>query len=257
MQRKHGFTLVELLVVITIICVLIALLFPAVHSAREAARRMACCPDQVSCALHCYHDMHGSFPPAYTTDADGKPLHSWRVLLLPFMEQTALYEKIRLDEPWDSPHNSQFHKPTPKIHTYYCPSRPEKIIEDGLIHIQMVIGPDTISAGPNSTKCSDLTSTSETFLIVEVSVPVPWMSPQDLPQSALSRGIVSSRPQRGKPVVQAIGSPHRNGSYVAMMDGSCHFLSTETPPEKLLEYSRIKPLKKEDNESRPVGADRL
>jgi len=209
---------------------------------------MTCHPDQVAHALNVYHEMYGSFPPAYTTDADGKPLHSWRVLLLPIMEQKALYDKIRLDEPWDSPYNSQFHKPTPKIHTYYCPSRPEQVILDGLIHIQMVIGPDTISDGPNSTKRSDISEPSETFLIVETSVPVPWMSPQDLPQSALANGIVSSRPKRGKPVVQAIGSPHKNGAFVVWADGTLgRFLSDKTTPEQLLEYSRVKPLKKEND----------
>jgi hypothetical protein len=117
----------------------------------------------------------------------------------------------------------------------------------------MVIGPDTISSGSNSTKGSDITRYSETFLIVEASVPVPWMSPQDLPQSALANGIVSSRPQRDKPVVQGIGSPHRNGAWVLMVGGTdgslgTSFLSKDTPPEKLLEYSRIKPVEKENED---------
>ena len=77
----------------------IAAMVPAVQEAREAARRMSCHPDQVAFALNMYHETYGSFPPAYTTDANGKPLHSWRVLLLSFMEQHDLYEKIRLDEP--------------------------------------------------------------------------------------------------------------------------------------------------------------
>jgi len=229
------------------LCIVLTLLFHRAQEAREAARRMACCPDQVSHALHTYHEVHGSFPPAYTTDAEGNPLHSWRVLILPYMEQKELYDKIRLDEPWDSPHNSQFHKPTPKIHTYYCPSRPEQVILDGLIHIQMVIGPDTISDGPGSTKYSEITN-KESFLIVETSVPVPWMSPQDLPQSALANGVVSSRPQRGKPVVQGIGSPHNGGAWASFTRIGIRFLDKGTPPEVLLEYSRVKSLEKVDDE---------
>jgi hypothetical protein len=230
-----------------IVAGLVALMIPVVQSMRENARRMTCSssPKQLAVAFHNYHDKYGSFPPAYSVDENGKPLHSWRVLILPFIDQKELYGKIRLDEPWDSPYNSQFHKQCPR-YFFSCPSR-EKERLDGLAHYQMVIGPDTISAAPDGIKLSDISHHSETFLFIEASVPVPWMSPQDLPQSALANGVVSSRPQRGKPVVQGIGSPHRNGAYVSMIDAYCPFLSTDTPPEKLLEYSRIKPVEKEND----------
>ena len=55
--------------------------------------------------MHNYNGTYGRLPPAVVYGEDGKPLHSWRVLLLPFIEQQALYEEFRLDEPWDSPHN--------------------------------------------------------------------------------------------------------------------------------------------------------
>ena len=56
-------------------------------------------------ALHNYHDTHGLYPPAVVYGDDDKPLYSWRVLILPFVEQDALYKEFHLDEPWDSPHN--------------------------------------------------------------------------------------------------------------------------------------------------------
>jgi hypothetical protein len=243
---------------------LITWLVFAVQEGREAALRMTCTPSQLALAFRNYHEVHGSYPPAYTVDENGKPLHSWRVLILPLVERQDLYEKIRLDEPWDSPHNSQFHKPGPMSNLYghfpkppshkpgpvlilSCRSR-EKECVDGLAHYQMVIGPDTISSGPNSTKIEDITHHSETFLVVETSFGIPWMSPQDLPQSALANGIVSSRPQGGKPVVQGIGSPHRNGAFVITADFSRTFLDNDTPPEKLLEYSRVKPREKGKDE---------
>ena len=60
---------------------------------------------QMGLAMHNYHDVHKRFPTVATYDAQKKPLLSWRVSVLPFLEQQALYEKFRQDEPWDSPHN--------------------------------------------------------------------------------------------------------------------------------------------------------
>jgi serine/threonine protein kinase len=82
-----------------------------IQSANEAAAKLQDSNKikQIVLALHNYLDIHGQFPPLYTVDKNGKPLHSWRVLILPYFEQGDLYKKIRLDEPWDSEHNKQFH----------------------------------------------------------------------------------------------------------------------------------------------------
>ena len=226
-----------------------ALLFCAAQEAREDARRMQCIPKQIALVLWNYHDTYQSLPPAYTTDVDGKPLHSWRVLVLPFMEQNGLYNEIRLNEPWDSPYNSQFHDRMPS--SYYCPSRPTEEQTKGLTPYQMIIGPDTISNGPNGTNFSNVTrDRGNTLLFVEASVSVPWMKPEDLPQSALKNGVVSLVSQRGQPVVQGIGSPHYHrrhfwqkktvGANIAYADGSCDFFTSDMSPEELLEKSRIR-----------------
>jgi prepilin-type N-terminal cleavage/methylation domain-containing protein/prepilin-type processing-associated H-X9-DG protein len=93
--RRSGFTLVELLVVIAIIGVLIALLLPAVQAAREAARRTQCANNlkQFGLGIHNYHDTFKVLPPAATA-WDTPPKVSWLVRILPFTEQTALYEKL-------------------------------------------------------------------------------------------------------------------------------------------------------------------
>ncbi len=108
LKDRKGFTLIELLVVIAIIAILIALLLPAVQQAREAARRSACKNNlkQIGLALHNYHDVHLTFPPAYigganSTDSASAVLISsfsngigWQTFILPFMDQAPLYNKI-------------------------------------------------------------------------------------------------------------------------------------------------------------------
>src|SRR6476661_8060061 len=119
---RRGFTLIELLVVIAIIAVLVALLLPAVQQAREAARRSQCKNNlkQIGLALHNYHDVNGCFPPAYIADENGKPMHSWRVLILPYLDQAALHTEYNFSEPWDGPNNSRLLARRPAV--YACPS---------------------------------------------------------------------------------------------------------------------------------------
>ncbi len=105
--KKRSFTLVEFLTVLAIIGVLVGLLLPVRRTAREAARRMQCANNlkQLALAMQLYHDHYKSFPPAYTTDGRGKRLHSWRTLLLPYLEENALYSQIDLSKAWDDPAN--------------------------------------------------------------------------------------------------------------------------------------------------------
>jgi prepilin-type N-terminal cleavage/methylation domain-containing protein/prepilin-type processing-associated H-X9-DG protein len=117
--RKRGFTLVELLVVITIIAVLIALLLPAVQAAREAARRMACSNNlkQIGLALHNYHTALGSFPPGYISTVgpndnpgvmadDRGPGWGWAAMTLPYLEQNNIYAQINFNKDVADPINA-------------------------------------------------------------------------------------------------------------------------------------------------------
>jgi prepilin-type N-terminal cleavage/methylation domain-containing protein len=114
----HGFTLVELLVVITIIAILIALLLPAVQAAREAARRMSCSnnPEQIGLGLHLYHDLHGRLPSGwrgYETGSGlpnpvGEPGWGWAACIFPFIEQdNAARNVLHLDKSLSAADNAQ------------------------------------------------------------------------------------------------------------------------------------------------------
>ncbi|WP_166820660.1 M56 family metallopeptidase [Thalassoroseus pseudoceratinae] len=96
---------------------LISLLVPAVSNAQAAASRTLAKNDlkQILLALHNYHDFHKHFPPPVVIGPDGKTPHSWRVAILPFLDQAELYERYHLDEPWDSKHNQQILKQMPKM----------------------------------------------------------------------------------------------------------------------------------------------
>ena len=128
MSRK-GFTLIELLVVIAIIAVLIALLLPAVQQAREAARRTQCRNNlhQMALALHNYHDTHSCFPPrsvganaAHNCDAYGAPAAGWAVMILPFVDEQALYNATNFAQAIYAPANTTVSKS--QLAQYRCPS---------------------------------------------------------------------------------------------------------------------------------------
>ena len=129
-RDTRGFTLVELLVVIAIIGILIALLLPAVQAARESARRATCTNNlkQIGLALHLYHDTYRRLPPGWAaTHPDngrpyylGKPGWAWGVSILPFLEQRALKDSVRLDLPITDPANAEV-RLTP-LAVYRCPT---------------------------------------------------------------------------------------------------------------------------------------
>ncbi|MGL4942981.1 MAG: DUF1559 domain-containing protein [Thermoguttaceae bacterium] len=126
---------------------------------------------ELGVALRSYHAAHGTFPPAYTVNENGEPLHSWRTLILPFLGQNDLYQEICLDEPWDSEHNKQFHKRMRQ--DFRCPRAP--FTTSSSVY-KLVFGAGT-AAGLSLS--SFKRSPSEVVLLVESWSPVPWMSPAD------------------------------------------------------------------------------
>lgn len=122
--RRRGLSLIEVLVALSVIGLLMALLLPAVQSAREAARRTQCRNNlrQIGLGLQQYHDAHRVFPLNYgngTYDATNRGA-SWMQLILPFVDQSTLHAKIRFGQPVADPQNEIVAK-TP-VAVYLCPS---------------------------------------------------------------------------------------------------------------------------------------
>jgi hypothetical protein len=132
-------------------------------------------------ALWIYQEKHGRLPPAVVYGEDGKPLYSWRVLLLPYIEEEALYNEFRLDEPWDSPHNLAL---LPRMPETYAPP-PGKAGKMPPHHTvcHVFVGPGAAFEGREGLRMPDdfPDSTSRTILVVEAGPPVPWTKPEELP----------------------------------------------------------------------------
>jgi hypothetical protein len=147
---------------------LVALLLPAVQAGREAARRMSSSNNlkQIAVAMHNFHDAHGHFPPSATFDEDGKPLLSWRVHLLPYLGEQALYREFKLDEPWDSKHNIKLIDRMPMV--FRNPSSP---MQDPVSHYLLPTGKGTIFADPKKiASIRDIRDgTTNTILALEVN----------------------------------------------------------------------------------------
>ncbi len=197
-----------------------ALLLPAVGAAEEATRRRQCAErmHRVALAMLLYEADHGTLPPAYTIDGDGNRLHSWRVALLPYLSQQTLYDKIRLDEPWDSEHNRKLHGEA--VSFYQCPSAE---LSPGKTTYSVVVGADVPFEGADGNKLADFGPKSgPMILVVECAQPICWMDPtQDIPQGIADVGVNKDDGNGGE-----IASPHPGGALFGLRNGGCVFLTS-------------------------------
>ncbi len=171
----------------------------------------------IALAMLLYHNDHGTLPPAYTVDAEGNPLHSWRVLVLPYLGQQALYDQIHLDQPWDSPQNRALHEAD--VPFYQCPAAN---LTAGRTTYAVVVGPNVPFDGAKAKRLSDFgPKSANMILVVERQQGFCWMDPgQDVPQSIAALGI-----NNRNGTAAGIASPHPGGANFALRSGAVSFIS--------------------------------
>jgi hypothetical protein len=192
--------------------VIAASLIPQIRASLDAAQRAQCVNNlkQIALAMHNYNSTNSAFPRAATADRNGKPLLSWRVALLPFLGQQNLYNKFKLDEPWDSVHNKALLKEMPLL--FSCPNRVKP--EPFTTTYQVLVGKNAMFEQDQDIGAADVTDgTSNTILVVEAKHAVPWTKPEDL---TFDPGVAAS--------LYGAGSLHPGGFSAAMGDGSVRFI---------------------------------
>jgi hypothetical protein len=210
--------------------ILLGQLLPPPEGIAESMRRAGSAKnlERIGHALIIYSDQHGGYlPMPVVYSADGRPLLSWRVAILPELGEEALYNEFRLDEPWDSPHNSALLGKMPEV--YAAPG-----VVGGEPHTtfyQLVVGRRTIFENKQVRIPASFVNGSSNYIVaVEAGQAVPWTKPADLtydPTAPLSSlgGIFT--------VGTAVSGYRRvAGFHVLMGDGTAHFIPKKKIPEQ-------------------------
>jgi hypothetical protein len=191
-----------------------ALLLPAVSKAREAAQRAQSINNlkQIALAMHNYADAHKAFPAAVMLGPDGKTKHSWRVAILPYLEQESLYKQYNVNEPWDSENNKKLIDKMPA--TYRHPSDKGNATNSSYYALAGKGGIFSEDAAKNGTGFAQIRDgTSNTVLLVEAKRDIPWTKPEDI-----------SFDMDGN--VPKLGGFFREGFAAALADGSVRFIGS-------------------------------
>ena len=202
-----------------VLVLLFALSMPAHRSAREAARRAWCANTlkQIGLALRNYESVYHAFPPLYTVDAQGRPLHSWRTLILPYLDEESLYRTIDLSKPWNDPANAA--ALATEVDVFRCPTAMRRGNTTSYLGI---VGPDSFWVRGKARRLDEIIDDrGATLMVLEVDDEhaVPWMAPTDANESVLLGFWPDTK------------THHPGGMNAGFVDGSVHFLKMTVPAE--------------------------
>jgi hypothetical protein len=241
------FSLRSLLFSLVVICVLLALLVPLIRSARRSAQRMSCLNNlkQIVLALHNYHDAFKTFPWAITYAADGTSMHSWRVRIYPFLEQSSFFSVYDSNEPWNGPKNKLLGDEIPDtfydkpgnafqfLHdagVYRCPSAPPSQNRMCTNYVMLIDDRPGRPNGPPNLPSSVPPSFDDKSAVIIIEIAdsdIHWMEPRDVLLSELSMKI-NDRSQRSL-------SSYHGGACVLHADGTVEVLDDTTTEERVRE----------------------
>lgn len=207
------------LATVSTVAIGIGLLLPAVQKVRQAATRTQGVNNlkQLGLAFHNYESAYTNFPGNITDKKTGKALLSWRVAILPFIEQDNLYRQFKLDEPWDSEHNLKIAKIAIKLYTPPGQQVQQDSQGNCLTPYQGLAGPSGLLEPGKKIRLADITDgTSNTILLVEAKNLVIWTKPDDVPFD----------PKAGFAEPEKVfGGLSPNGFNSLFADGSVRFIS--------------------------------
>ena len=241
------FSLRSLFIATMTICILLALLVPAIRAARQAAQRITCTNNmkQIALALHNYRDVHKAFPWAITFGHDGTPMHSWRVAIVPYLDQQSFYDRYEFREAWNGPGNGLLGDEIPDTWrdnggnvsqyvyvppTYRCPSAPRTQSHLCTNYVMLIDDRPGAPNGPPNLPGSAPPSLDPISAVIVIEIAdsdIHWMEPRDVLLSELSMKIHDRS-------TRSLSSCH-GGACVLHADGTVEVLDDATTEERVRE----------------------
>ena len=224
-QNRNGSVLLKVLIAVGIVLLIFAFMSPGIRNTSEVRRRVSFHNNLrlLTFALHNYHDTYGSFPPAYTMDEQGNRLHSWRTLILPYLEEKELYDAIDLTKPWDDPANAfALRKP---ILSYQSLSPETELHETTILGIAVKGG---IFSTSNPVSLDQVTDDhARTLIAIEVPLEyaVPWMQPTDADENIL------------KSISPEANFAFRGMVHTLLVNGSCYNIGLNQSTNTILQMA--------------------
>lgn len=221
-----GLIIASLFAGAAVLAMVVLLVAPAVAVAQISARKAKNGDQlrQIAEAIEQYHFEHGTYPPAYIADKSGKPMHSWRVLILPQLGRNDLYQQYNFNQPWDSPTNMTLLTRMPEI--YAAPGDDTALTTFETSYL-VIVGANTVfpPGGRVRTRNEITDGLSDTVLVVEATESgICWLEPKDLSANSMSYGI-NDGPS------DCIRGKTNDGAMAAFADGKSHFLPADLPIE--------------------------
>lgn len=222
------------------------LLAPVSYCPPEPGRRLQCVNNlkQIALALHAYNQRYGTLPPLWTGDAAGRRLHSWRTLILPFLDDfertEATFRAIDLARPWDDPAQAAAARAIPNV--YRCPSAK---LPPGKTSYLARVGPDACFRPDAPRRLAEVGGDQgATLMVIEADTTgvVPWMAPLDADESWLRRFDPDG------------DVPHSGGREAAFADGSVGFFKSPLSAAAIRARSFVTPAPPRSEGGGPVAA---